>query len=255
LREALVALKACRDVEADDHVIFGERTIDMNISSRRPSWVPILVVVALAAAAIVAVPDVRERVLRAAGWALVVNEPVAPADIIVVALDSGGAGALEAADLVQSGIATRVAVFTDPPSGEHHEFIGRGLPYEDASARQIRQLSWLGVTDVVQIPRPEVGTEGEGQVLPPWCDQRQFRSIVFVAARDHSRRSRRVLERAMKGHPTRVTVQPARYSSFDPDRWWKTRGGIRTEIVELQKLVLDVILHPMSFLTSSLSKG
>jgi uncharacterized SAM-binding protein YcdF (DUF218 family) len=202
--------------------------------------------VALAAFAVVAVPSIREPVLRAAGWALVVNEPVACADIIVISLDSGGAGALEAADLVQSGVATRVAVFTDPPSGEDHEFIRRGLPYEDASARQIRQLKSLGVTDVVEIPRTEAGTEGEGQVLPPWCDQHQFRSIVFVAARDHSRRSRRMLDRVMKGHPTRVAVRPERYSSFDPDRWWQTRGGVRTEIVELQKLVLDVVLHPMS---------
>ena len=217
------------------------------MSSRWSSWGPILVVAALAAATIVAVPSVREPVLRAAGWALVVNEPVAPADIIVISLDSGGAGALEAADLVQSGIATRVAVFTDPPSGEDHEFIRRGLPYEDASAKQIRQLRWLGVTDILQIPRTDVGTESETHVLPPWCDQHQFRSIVFVAARDHSRRTRRVLDRIMKGHPVRVTVQPARYSSFDPDRWWETRDGVRTEIVEFQKLVLDVVLHPMSF--------
>jgi uncharacterized SAM-binding protein YcdF (DUF218 family) len=201
----------------------------------------------LASATIVAVPPVREPVLRAAGWALIVNEPVAPADIIVIVAGIAGAGALEAADLVQSGIATRVAVFADPPSGENHEFIRRGLPYEDGAARQIRQLRWLGVTDVVQIPRTDVGTEGEAQVLPPWCDQHQFQSIVLVAARDHSRRLRRVLDRAMKGHPTRVTVRPARYSNFDPDRWWETRGGVRTEIVELQKLVLDVVLHPMSF--------
>ena len=118
------------------------RILDMkpSMSPRRSKVAPILVVVALAAAAIAAIPSVREPVLRAAGWALVVNEPVAPADIIVVSLDSGGAGALEAADLVQSGIATRVAVFTDPPSGEDHEFIRRGLPYEDEAARQIRQL-------------------------------------------------------------------------------------------------------------------
>jgi hypothetical protein len=169
------------------------------------------------------------------------------ADIIVVSLVSAGAGALEAADLVQSGIATRVAVFTDPPSGEDHEFIRRGLPYEDAGARQIRQLRWLGVTDVVQIPRTDVGTEGEAQVLPLWCDHHRFRSIVFVAARDHSRRVRRVLDRVMQGHPTRVTIQPARYSSFDPDRWWESRGGVRTEVIELQKLVLEIVLHPISF--------
>ncbi len=219
------------------------------MSFRRPRRAPIAVAVALAAVAagIVAVPSVRQPVLRAAGWALVVTEPVAPADAIVVSPDSGGAGALEAADLVQSGIATRVAVFTDPPSGEDHEFIRRGLPYEDAAARQIRQLKLLGVTDVVQIPRTDVGTEGEGEVLPAWCDQHQFRSVVFVAARDHSRRVRRVLDRVMKGHPTQVTVRPARYSNFDPDRWWETRVGVRTEIIELQKLVLEAVLHPVSF--------
>jgi hypothetical protein len=216
-----------------------------SMTFRPPRWATALVV--LAAAAVVAFPSAREPLLRAAGWALVVSEPVAPADVIVVSLDSAGAGALEAADLVQRGIAMRVAVFIDPPSGEDREFIRRGLPYDDASARQIRQLNSLGVTDIVQISRTEAGTEGEGKVLPRWCDQHQFRSIVFVAARDHSRRVRRMLDRVMRGHPTRVMVQPARYSSFDPNRWWETRSGVRTEIVELQKLVLEAILHPMSF--------
>jgi hypothetical protein len=54
------------------------------------------------------------------------------------------------------------------------------------------------------------------------------------------------LRRSM-GHPTRVMVQPARYSIFDRDRWWETRDGVRTEIVELQKLVLEIVLHPLSF--------
>jgi len=208
-------------------------------------------VVALAAAAVVAVPTVREPFLRAAGWALVLSEPVVPADIIVVSAYSGGAGVLEAADLMRKGIATQVAVFTSPPSVEGYEFSRRGLPYEDSAARQIRQLRLLGVTDVVQIPATDAGTEGEGEVLATWCDQHQFRSIVFVAARDHSRRLRRVLDRLMNGHPTRATVRPARYSSFDPDRWWETRDGVRTEIIELQKLLFEAVLHPMSFLTSS----
>ena len=213
---------------------------------RRPRWAPILLPLALAAFAIVAIRPLRDTVLQAAGWALVVNEPVASADVIVLSLDSGGAGALEAADLVQGGISKRVAVFMDPPDEVDDEFIRRGLPYEDAARREIRQLKSLGVTDVVQISRVN-GTEGEGQVLPPWCDEHQLRSIVVVASKDHSRRLRRVLDRVMKGHPTRVTVQASRYSSFDPDRWWETRGGVRTEIVELQKLLLDIVLHPMSF--------
>jgi hypothetical protein len=123
------------------------------MSSRGPRWAPILVVVALATATIVAVPSVREPVLRAAGWALVVNEPVPSADIIVVSLGSGGAGALEAADLVQSGIATRVAVFTDPPSGEDHELIRRGAPLRGCrcKADSPTEVAWRD--GVMQIPQ------------------------------------------------------------------------------------------------------
>jgi hypothetical protein len=210
-------------------------------------WATILVALALAAFAIVAIRSLREPVLRAAGWALVVNnESAAPADIIVLTIDSDGAGALEAADLVQSGVSKRVAVFQDPPSGEDYEFIRRGLPYEDAGARQIRQLKMLGVTDVLQIARVN-GTESEGQMLPQWSDHQHLRSIVVVAGKDHSRRLRRVLDRDMKGHPTQVTVRAARYSNFDPDRWWETRGGVRAEVVELQKLLLDFMRHPLSF--------
>ena len=54
------------------------------MSSRRPNCVPILVVVALVAAITIAIPSVRTPVLRAAGWALVINKSIAPADIIVV---------------------------------------------------------------------------------------------------------------------------------------------------------------------------
>jgi hypothetical protein len=212
-----------------------------------PRWAAIVVALALAAFAIVAIRSLREPVLRAAGWALVVNnEPAAPADIIVLTIDSGGAGALEAADLLQSGVSKRVAIFEDPPSKEASEFIRQGLPYEDEGVRLIRQLRTLGVTDIVQISRVN-GTGDEGQVLPQWTDAQHFRSIVVVALKDHSRRLRRVLGRTMKGHPTHVIVQAARYSDFDPDRWWETHGGVRTELVELQKLLLDVVLHPLSF--------
>ena len=164
------------------------------------SWpATILAALALGAFAIVAIRPLRESVLRAAGWALVVNsQPVVPADIIVLTLDSGAAGALEAADLVHSGVSKRVAVFDEPPSREHEEFARRELPYEDAGARQVRELATLGVTDVVHISQVN-GTGDEGQVLPQWSDEQHLQSMVVVAAKDHSRRLRRVLDRVMKG--------------------------------------------------------
>jgi hypothetical protein len=212
--------------------------------AQSPRWARCLAAVVFAGAIVVGIPGIRGAILRAAGWALVIDEPVASADIVVVAVDAGAAGVLEAADLVHNGIATRVAVFADPPDPVDREFIRRGIPYEDAAARSSRQLGSLGVTAIEQIPRA-VGTEAEGQVLPAWCDQHRFRSVVVVSTPDHSRRLHRVLHRSMKNHQTRVTVRVTRYSAFDPDRWWESRGGIRTGIIELEKLLLDVIFHPI----------
>jgi hypothetical protein len=214
---------------------------------RWPTWVIIVLALAVAGFVIFAVRPLRESVLRTAGWALVVNsEPLVLADIIVLTVDSDGAGALEAADLVRSGVSKRVAVFDEPQKVDHAEFVRRGLPYEDEGARQIRDLATLGVTDVVHISKVN-GTGDEGQALPQWSDEQHLQSMVVVGTKDHSRRLRRVLDRAMKGHRTQVTVQAARYSNFDPDQWWESRGGVRTEIAELQKLLLDVVLHPFSF--------
>jgi len=205
-----------------------------------------MLVVVFVGAASIGVAAIRRPILRAAGWALVVNEHVEPADIIVVSLDAGGAGVLEAADLVHSGVATRVAVFADPPDAVDREFIRRGIPYEDAAARSLRQLTALGVESIDRIPRSVAGTEDEGPALAHWCDEQRFRSVLVVDIADHTRRLRRVLHRFLKGHPTRVTIRSARYSEFDPDTWWETRGGIRTEIEELEKLMVDIVCHPIS---------
>jgi len=214
---------------------------------RWPRRVRLAAVVLLAGVVVVGVPAIREPLLRAAGWALVFDEPVEPADIVVVTVDADGAGVLEAADLVHGRIAPRVAVFAGPPDAADREFFRRGVPYEDAATRSLRQLAALGVSASERIPGTVAGTEDEGRVLPEWCAKHQFRTIIVVGTRDHTRRLHRVLRRAMRGYLTRVIIRAARYSDFDPDQWWNTRGGIRTEIGELQKLLVDIVRYPLSW--------
>jgi hypothetical protein len=211
----------------------------------RSRWV-LLVSVVLLLGATVTVPAIRTPILRTAGWTLVVDEPLEPADIIVVAIDAADAGLLEAADLFHRGIATRVALFADPPNDVDLEFIRRGVPYEDVAARNVRLLRSLGVSAIETIPRPVAGTEDQGAVLHDWCAEHRFRSIVVVTSADHSRRLRRVLRRTMQGEPPRVMIRNARHAAFHPDRWWHTRAGIRDGIEEAQKLLLDIVRHPTS---------
>lgn len=197
-------------------------------------------------AGLLAIPAVHLPFLRAMGWMLVANDPLAPADIIVVTADSDGAGVLEAADLVREGVAPAVAFFQDPPDTVDREFLRRGIPYYDAGARSVQQLKALGVQAIEQIPRTVTGTNDEGEVLPEWLAHKKYRAVVVVCLSDHSRRIRRVIHRSMKDDPGRVVVRYSRYSRFDPDRWWQSRDNVRTAIVELQKLLLDVVVHPVS---------
>jgi hypothetical protein len=194
----------------------------------------------------VAAVPLRYTALRAAGSALVASDGIAPADVIVVSTGADGAGVLEAADLVRSGVADRVAVFADPPDPVvDQEFLRRGVPYEDAAARSLRQLAALGIARIERIPRPVAGSDDEARLLPGWCAERGLRAVVVVTTADHSRRLRRLLARTMKGRATHVSVRPARYSPFDPARWWETREGVRTQVIETEKLALDVLLHPL----------
>jgi hypothetical protein len=215
----------------------------MTVSWRR--WSRILPVVVLLGLGL-AVRAVPDPLLRTVGSVLVVDEPIGPADAIVVPQWAGGAGAIDASDLVHSGIARRVVVLPEPPKPSEGELARRGISYQDEAADLIELLRRLGVTDVDRIPTPAGGTEAEGRVLSSWCEQHQLRSVILVSSPDHSRRTRRVLHRSLNGHTTKVVIRSARYSTFDPDRWWETRENIRTAIVELQKLLLDIVHHPIS---------
>lgn len=192
------------------------------------------------------IPGTRQALLRAAGRALVSQDSLQRADVIVISVDADGAGVLAAADLVRAGVATRVALFPDPPDAIDREFTRRGVPYNNLAATSTIQLHALGINSVELIPWTVTGTTDEGEVLKLWCAQEHFRTLLFVSTTDHSRRSRRLLGRALRASGTQVVVRYSPYSEFDPDNWWLTRRGVRIQVVEFQKLLVDVLRHPTS---------
>ena len=205
----------------------------------------ILALVALTVAVAV-IPPLRRGALRKAGWLLVAQRATPKsADIIVIATDAEYPGALQAADLVRNSVATRVAIFPMSEPWES-EYLRRGVRYQEVESLTAQYLHQMGVSDVEHIGQPVTGSENEGVVLPAWCDQNHFNSILVITTPDHSRRLNRILRRSMKGHHTTYTVVSTPYARFDADRWWQSRGGVRTEIEESEKLLLDVLRHPLS---------
>ena len=195
----------------------------------------------------IGIPRTRTYILSSAARLLVIDPPpVKSADVIVVAIDADGAGTLGAADLVHRGVSNRVAIFDDPPSLIDREFLRRGLPYDDRAAISARQLRSLGVQNVEQIARSVSGSEQEGDILPGWCEEHGYDSVVLITSPDHSRRLNRILRRSTGGYHISIAIQNSPYSHFSVDTWWKTRAGVRDGIFEFEKLILDVARHPFS---------
>jgi uncharacterized SAM-binding protein YcdF (DUF218 family) len=181
------------------------------------------------------------RFLRAVAFILIAEDPLEPADAIVLTVDSGPAGVREAAALVRRGIATRVAVFEEASSGD----AGRDADAAERFKRRLDRLAAFGIRDVVALPAVR-GTTEEGPTLARWSRSQGLKSVVVVSLPDHSRRVRRVLRRAFRDSPTNVRVKVAPYGLFEPDTWWREPTGIRIVSAELAKLVVDVALHPFS---------
>ena len=218
------------------------------IRARKLAWrwtLVLLGVVALAPVGVASVPAWRHALLRSIGWVLVAQDPPAKADIIVVSSDSLGAGLLEAADLVEAGFATRVGIFDHAETPLQRELVRRGAPPYDPKAFAIQVLRSQGVSDIVLLPEV-VGTVDEGRVLQRWCLANSIHSLLFISVTDHSRRTRRVLDRDLGQHGIRVMVRYSHWSQFDPDSWWHSRDGQRVQITESQKLLVDILRHPFS---------
>jgi microcompartment protein CcmK/EutM len=208
--------------------------------------------IALATAVTLCIPASRHALLRSAGWALVAQDVPVKADIVVVSTDSLGAGVLEAVDLVKAGFAARVAIFDRRDTPMQRELMRRGAPYIDLKAFSTAVLRSQGVNDIVLLPAV-VGTADEGTILQQWCAANSIHSLLFVSVMDHSRRTRRVLERSLGSRGVRVMVRYARWSQFDPDSWWQSRNGQRVQIVESEKLLVDIVRHPLQMFSEAVT--
>lgn len=214
--------------------------------TRYGRWVALgLLCVVLAAS----LPPARRAILVSAGQALVTASPVADADVVVLPTEVGPAGELEVADVFAARHVARALIMSAPlPSVLASAYGQRQVTPIDQASLTEQVLVRLGIPqERIEILRVlQGGTNGEAGALIEWCEAQGVRRVIVVSSGHHSRRLARVLRRAIAGRSLTVAVRPAQYDSFHPDDWWQQRDTLRVGLIELQKLMLDVVLHPWS---------
>ena len=194
----------------------------------------------ICAVGVAVVPDARRAVLRAAGVALMFNDPIESADVGVMA--SGEGGELEVSDLYLRGVVPRIVLFVGAPTAVDQEFARRGVQREDG---RLKILLQLGVPRgaITTVETGEGGTTESTQALATWARLHPNRVVVVVDP-THARRYRRTLRRVWPADvpPPRITTPRA--NPFRAEDWWVSLRTRRDGLFELQKLVWDYVRHP-----------
>jgi len=192
--------------------------------------------VLLAVAALLAALWVGRRpALVAVGRALVAEDALGPADLLVASNAATRADALEAARLYDQKISPRIAIaewYVDPATAEIHCL---GVPLLDQTelARTILERSGVPAAAIQVMPGAAQGTEDEVAATAAYVRaDASVRSVLFLAPRTHTARVRWLLRRRVPSG-VRIAVRSAPYDTFSPDDWWHSRDMSREVMSEL----------------------
>ena len=186
-------------------------------------------------------PPVRRASLRAAGGLLIVNDPIAPADIGVMT-ESGQAGELEMSDLYHARIVPRVMVLAPAEDAVALEYARRGVHRDDMTVKTLAQLG-IPAEAIFRIDAGEGGTTESARALAGWVRDHPSR-ILLVVDPTHARRYRRTLMRSWPAGVTPPRMTTPRANLFRAEDWWVARRTRRDGLMELARLGWDVLRHP-----------
>lgn len=186
----------------------------------------------------------RHAVLRTLGSLLVVEDPLQPTEVAIVTSDAGWAGLIEAADLYREQHVVRIALPLVESGRVGRELRRRGV--EITSTIQILEQLGVPATAVTNIGAGEGGTTDFTQAVATWCATNGVKRLLVISAATHSRRIRRTLHRAFGNMPPQIVMRIPRHEAFDAADWWLNRTTLRSGIFEIQKLLYDLVQHPVS---------
>src|SRR5688572_11426736 len=182
----------------------------------------------------------------AAVWLLVYGgrylqheDALAKADAIFVLAGTRLERPLEAADLYKAGWAPLIVLSPGRPEPGEYLVQQRGIKFPLESELQRDALIQLGVPPAA-VPST-IGyidnTAQEANLLRSMVEKNQWRRVIIVTSKYHTRRAAFAFKRGLEGTGAEVIMRATRYDPSDPARWWRTRPDFRFASSEFQKLI------------------
>ena len=169
------------------------------------------------------------------GGFLIVSDPLAPADAILVLGGGARSRAEEGARLYDDGYAPLVVVTNSPI-----DVPGIRSSYVNLMKSE---MLWQGVPEdhIVAAPELVTTTYEEALAVRQLAETRGWHSLIVVTDPYHTRRARWIFRQVFADTTVTVIMRPVRHHSYTANTWWQNRYGLMQTWIEYPKLILYLL--------------
>ncbi len=177
----------------------------------------------------------RIPILRSVHDAIVYQDSLSKADIIVVLSGSTYDRANEAMNIYQAGWASKILC-----TGANIPLEMKALDLDLTEADLCRmRLKNHGIpsADIITLPLG-TSTHEEAEAVLRYCLKHGIKSCIVVSTRFHTLRTKKVFKQLFAGHGINTTIRGSYSTNYDEQFWWKQEYGLITTVNEYCKMLV-----------------
>jgi uncharacterized SAM-binding protein YcdF (DUF218 family) len=167
------------------------------------------------------------------------EDPLQKADAIFVLAGTRIERPLEAVELYKEGYAPLIVLSPGRPEAGEALLRQRGIRFPSEVELERDALVQLGIPAAAVLATSGYvdNTAQEADLLRSIVAERQWRRVIIVTSKYHTRRAAFAFRRGLDGTGAEVVMRATRYDASDPARWWRYRSDFRFATSEWQKLI------------------
>ena len=183
---------------------------------------------------LVVLPFAVSMGLNALGVALITDDPLHPADAILVlgGESRDGDRVQHAVKLFKRGLAPLLVLSGTPMGFRTHEV--------DIMRRHAEFLGVLPAR-ILTVKHDSDSTREEASVVVPILKRRGLKEVILVTSNYPTARAKRIFVRAAGPYGPHFLASPVNDGLFEPDGWWMRRRYAKTFVYEAIKTVWSAI--------------
>jgi len=184
---------------------------------------------------------------RAGVWLVKEDDELVHADVIVILMGSITDRALQAVDLYRQGLAGKL-IIVQASIGAYKALEARGAHIISNTKYICDAIVALGIPSdsITILPGDATSTQMEAMIIREYLSTKPgIDTLLLVSSASHTRRASMIFKSAFRnaGMQVYVVCSPSTYTNFDAEKWWRSKEGIQTVLLEYLKIVNFVLFE------------